>query len=104
MTKRKQNSKDDDSDSDSSVDLVNVEFEFYSPNPEVDYHALKRLIQQLLETDAELFHLHEFSELILGQRTIGTTVKTDGEDSDPYAFLTVLNIHEHQVNPLSIAW
>jgi protein BCP1 len=28
---------------------------------------------------------------------VGTTVKLDGIDSDPYALLTVLNMHVHQV-------
>lgn len=98
MGKRKQNSKDENSDSEDSVDFVNVDFEFYDPNPEVDYHALNRLLRQLFQTDAELFHLHDFSELILGQPLVGSTVKTDGKETDPYAFLTVLNMYIHRVS------
>jgi protein BCP1 len=37
------------------------------------------------------------AELILSQPLVGTTVKTDGRESDPYAFLTVLNMHVHEV-------
>jgi hypothetical protein len=37
--------------------------------------------------------MHELTELILSQPTVGTTIKTDGIESDPYALLTVLNIH-----------
>ena len=28
---------------------------------------------------------------------LGTTIKTDGTESDPYAILTVINMHEHHV-------
>jgi len=46
-----------------------------------------------------LFHLHEFADLILSQPLVGTTVKTDGRESDPFAFLTVLNVHVHRDHP-----
>ena len=108
-SKRKQ---DEDSDSDVvsishllivqlnaqlSQNFVDVDFDFFDPNAKVDYHSLKRLLIQLFQSDAELFHLHELTELILSQPNMGTTIKTDGIDSDPYAFLTVLNMHVHQV-------
>ncbi|RDB24579.1 Protein bcp1 [Hypsizygus marmoreus] len=100
MSKRKQATADDNSDDNSSdVSLINVDFDFYDPNPKVDYQALKRLLAQLFQRDADLVHLHEFSELILGQPTVGTTIKTDGIESDPYAFLTVLNMHVHHEHP-----
>lgn len=41
--------------------------------------------------------LHELADLILSQPLLGTTVKTDGIESDPYAYLSVLNMHVHQV-------
>jgi protein BCP1 len=63
----------------------------------VDFVALKRLIVQLFQADADLLKPHELSELILSQPLVGTTVKTDGRESDPYAFLTVLNMHVHKV-------
>ena len=34
--------------------------------------------------------------MILAQPLLGSTVKCDGQESDPYAFLTVLNMHEHR--------
>ena len=77
--------------------MVNVDFEFFDPNPNVDYLALKRLIGQLFQADAELLHPNALAELILSQPLVGTTVKTDGIDSDPYAVLTVLNTHIHKV-------
>jgi hypothetical protein len=51
----------------------------------------------LFQQDAELFNLHELVELILAQPGLGSTVKTDGEESDPLAILTMLNMHVHQV-------
>ncbi|KAA1468314.1 hypothetical protein DENSPDRAFT_833560 [Dentipellis sp. KUC8613] len=99
MSKRKQSSGDANDGDDSDVSIVDIDFEFFDPNPEVDFLALKRLILQLFQTDAELFHPHELAELILSQPLIGSTVKTDGRETDPYAFLTVLNMHVHKDHP-----
>jgi hypothetical protein len=105
MPKRKQDNEEEDqgkSESETVTDYqgrVQVDFEFFDPNPDVDFIALKRLITQLFQTDADLLQPHELSELILSQPLVGTTVKTDGKESDPYAFLTVLNIHVHKVFP-----
>lgn len=78
---------------------VQVDFEFFDPNPDVDFIALKRLIGQLFQADADIFKPHLLAELILSQPLVGTTVKADGKESDPYAFLTVLNMHVHKDNP-----
>jgi len=77
--------------------LVDVSFDFFDPNPKVDYHAIKRLLTQLLQRDAEELHVNELAELILSQPTVGTTIKTDGIESDPFALFTVLNMHLHHV-------
>ncbi|KAH9994491.1 p21-C-terminal region-binding protein-domain-containing protein [Russula vinacea] len=98
MSKRKQGD-DEGGDSDSETSHIQVEFEFFDPNPNIDSVALKRLIAQLFQADADLLKPHELSELILSQPLVGTTVKTDGRESDPYAFLTVLNMHIHKDNP-----
>ncbi|KAJ3785414.1 p21-C-terminal region-binding protein-domain-containing protein [Lentinula aff. detonsa] len=97
MAKRK--TGEDESDSDSDVSMIDVDFDFFNPNPDVDYQAIKRLLVQLFQRDADSFHLHELTELILGQSMIGTTVKTDGQESDPYALLTVINMHVHHDDP-----
>ena len=34
--------------------------------------------------------------MILAQPLLGSTVKCEGNESDPYAFLTVLNLHQHR--------
>ena len=77
--------------------IIDVSFDFFDPNPNVDYQAIKRLLVQLFHRDAEALHVDELTELILGQPTVGTTVKTDGIESDPLALLTVLNMHLHHV-------
>ncbi|KZT08998.1 uncharacterized protein LAESUDRAFT_742221 [Laetiporus sulphureus 93-53] len=102
MAKRKQQHPDDvDSDGDNASErsLVNVDFDFFDPNPEIDYLALKRLAAQLFQADSEQLHLNDLADLILSQPLVGTTVKCDGRESDPYAFLTVLNMHVHQNRP-----
>ncbi|KAH8101471.1 p21-C-terminal region-binding protein-domain-containing protein [Cristinia sonorae] len=98
MSKRKQNSEDRDDDG-SDVSLVDVDFDFFDPNPEIDYIALKRLAVQLFQGDAEALQVHDLTDLILSQPAVGTTIKCDGKESDPYSFLTVLNLHVHQARP-----
>ncbi|KAI0075925.1 hypothetical protein K474DRAFT_1663691 [Panus rudis PR-1116 ss-1] len=97
MSKRKQKSAEEEGDSDAS--LIDVDFEFFDPNAEIDYLALKRLATQLFQQDAEQLQITDLADLILGQPLVGTTVKCDGRESDPYAFLTVLNMHVHQNRP-----
>ena len=63
----------------------------------MDYLALKRLAQQLFQGDSEALQLNDLADLVLAQPEVGTTVKCDGKESDPYAFLSVLNLHVHQV-------
>ncbi|CAE6507447.1 unnamed protein product [Rhizoctonia solani] len=91
--KRKNESESDNEGE--TKELVDVDFEFFGPT-EIDYLALKRLLNQLFSTDANLFQIEKLTELILEQPGIGSTVKTDGIDSDPYAILTVLNMNVHK--------
>jgi protein BCP1 len=79
------------------MDMVNVDFEWFDPQPAVDFHGLKTLLRQLLDVDSQLFNLSELTDLILSQPTLGSTVKVDGNETDPYAFLTVLNLETHKV-------
>lgn len=76
---------------------MNVDFEWFDPQPAVDFHGLKNLMRQLLDVDAQLFNLSELADIILAQPLLGSTVKVDGNETDPYAFLTVLNLQTHQV-------
>ncbi|KAI9774289.1 MAG: Mss4p nuclear export [Geoglossum simile] len=94
------NVESDDSGSDDDKDLVNVDFEWFDPQPEHDFHGLKTLLRQLLDVDAQLFDLSALAHLILSQPLLGSTVKVEGNETDPYAFLTVLNLHEHRDKPV----
>lgn len=76
--------------------MVNVDFEWFDPNPAVDFHGLKTLLRQLFDVDNQLFDLSELADLILSQPLLGSTVKVDGAETDPYAFLTVLNLETHK--------
>lgn len=76
--------------------LLNVDFEWFDPQPAVDFHGIKTLLRQLFDVDNQLFDLSELTDMILAQPTLGSTVKCDGNESDPYAFLTVLNLHQHR--------
>ena len=80
--------------------MINVEFEWFNMKPEIDFHGLKSLTRQLFDVDSQLIDLSGIADLILSQPTIGSTVKVDGEETDPYAFLTVLNMHEHRDKPV----
>lgn len=76
--------------------MVNVEFEWFNYDPEVDFHGVKSLVRQLLDVDASLFNISAIADLILSQPTIGSTVKVEGKATDAYAMLTALNTFEHR--------
>ena len=73
-------------------ELLNVDFDFYNLNSTVDFHATKNFLRQLFQDDSVFFPLSELTDLILEEGHIGTTIKTDGTESDPFSILTVLNI------------
>lgn len=73
-------------------DMINIDFDFYNLNPEVDFHATKNLLRQLFQDDAVFFPLSELADLILKEGYIGTTIKTDGVNGDPFSVLSVVNI------------
>lgn len=89
---------EDDESSDEDMDMVNVDFEWFDPQ-EIDFHGLKNLLRQLFDIDAQDFELSVIADMIITQGLLGSTVKVDGKDSDPYAFLTVLNLQEHNDKP-----
>ncbi|KAJ2972476.1 hypothetical protein NUW58_g9178 [Xylaria curta] len=88
--------EDSDSSDDEDFDMVNVDFEWFNFNEKIDFHGTKSLIRQLFDVDANLFDVSALADLILSQPSIGSTVKTDGEESDPFAFVTALNVQEHR--------
>lgn len=76
--------------------MVNVEFEWFNFDPEIDFHGVKSLLRQLFDVDANLFNMTALADLVLSQPTIGSTVKVDGKGTDAYAMLTALNMYEHR--------
>jgi len=76
---------------------ANVDFEFFDPSPENDYHAIRDLLNQLFERDSSRLDVKGLTDLILCQPLVGTVVKTDGLQGDMWAFMSVLNVQEHKV-------
>lgn len=95
-----ESSSAESSSDDDDNDILDVEFEWFDPQPQHDFQGLKVLLRQLLDVDAKAFDLSELADLILAQPLLGSTVKVDGNESDPYAFVTVLNLHEHRNKPV----
>lgn len=87
---------EDDSMDEDDFDVVNVDFEWFNFDPEIDFHGVKALVRQLLDVDSQFFDLSALADIILAQHTIGSTVKVDGKETDAYAFLTALNLHENR--------
>ncbi|KAI1192257.1 putative actin cytoskeleton organization and vesicular protein [Nemania serpens] len=88
--------EDSDSSDDDDFEMINVDFEWFNFNEKIDFHGTRSLIRQLFDVDAQLFDVSALVDLILSQSSIGSTVKTDGEESDPFALVTVLNAQEHR--------
>lgn len=78
--------------------MLDISFDFFDPQPH-DYHSIKLLLSQLLSHDASELDLGGITNLILEQKLVGSTVKTDGAEGDPFAVLTVLNLNVHSVRP-----
>ncbi|KAF4973550.1 hypothetical protein FSARC_186 [Fusarium sarcochroum] len=87
---------DEDGSDDEDFDMVNVDFEWFNFDPEVDFHGTKTLLRQLFDVDANLFNMSALSDIVLSQPTIGSTIKVDGKANDAYALLTVLNTAVHK--------
>ncbi|KAF5027467.1 hypothetical protein F66182_428 [Fusarium sp. NRRL 66182] len=87
---------DEDGSDDEDFDMVNVDFEWFNFDPEVDFHGTKTLLRQLFDVDANLFNMSALSDLVLSQPTVGSTIKVDGKANDAYAMLTVLNSAVHK--------
>ncbi|KAF4513714.1 hypothetical protein G6O67_000955 [Ophiocordyceps sinensis] len=57
--------------------------------PTSTFTAAKSLLRQLFDVDASLFDTSALADLILSQPTIGSAVKVEGEENDPFSILTV---------------
>ncbi|CDO95065.1 unnamed protein product [Kluyveromyces dobzhanskii CBS 2104] len=71
-------------------EVVNIDFDFFNGNPDVDFHALKNLMRQLFgPQESNRIQLSALADLILESPI--TTIKTDGKESDPYCFLSFID-------------
>lgn len=83
------------------MQTIDVDFEFFNPS-EIDYHSIKLLLSQLLSHDAPALDLGAIANLVIQQgEQLGSTVKTDGKEGDPYAVLSILDINLHKVRLLA---
>lgn len=73
-------------------EAVNVDFEFFNLNPIVDFHATKNLLRQMFQDDSVFFPLSELADMILEEGHIGTTIKADGLEGDPFSIMSIINI------------
>jgi len=63
--------------------------------------AVKRLLRQTLSHDDEVIDVHPLAELILSEGVrlgAGSSIKTDGEESDPWGLVGVVDIAKHRVS------
>ncbi|KAK6888438.1 Protein BCP1 [Candida tropicalis] len=79
-------------------ETVDVDFDFFDLNPDVDFQATKNFLRQLFGDDSGEFNLSEIANLILTDHSIGTSIKTEGIESDPFALLSVINLSDNLTN------
>lgn len=84
--------EDSDDDGSDAKDIVNVDFEFFDPKEE-DFHGVKALLRSYLDDTA--WDVSGFVNIILGQSTVGTVIKT-GEEESPIGVITALNLGRYK--------
>ncbi|CDK29575.1 unnamed protein product [Kuraishia capsulata CBS 1993] len=75
-------------------EMVNVDFDFFDFDP-IDFHATKNFLRQMFGDDSIKFDISAFADLILSNSHVGTTIKTEGKESDPFSILSVVNLNEN---------
>lgn len=77
-------------------EVVDVDFDYFDLNLDIDFHSIRTFVRQLFGDDADGFDISGISDLVLKEGAVGTTIKTDGVDSDPFALLLVVNYTRHR--------
>lgn len=72
---------------------MDVDFEFFDPKEE-DFDGVKALLRSYLDDTA--WDISSFVDIILGQSTVGTVIKT-GEEESPIGVITALNLGRYKV-------
>ncbi|CAK9436835.1 uncharacterized protein LODBEIA_P13570 [Lodderomyces beijingensis] len=95
-----QKNGDEEGEGDAQMeDTVDVDFDFFDLNPEVDFHATKNFLRQLFGDDHAGFDISGLADLLLTKNSVGTSIKTDGKESDPFALLSVISLSDNLKNP-----
>lgn len=76
-------------------DILNVDFDYFDLNENVDFLALKNFLAQLFGDDASLFDLSSLADLTLTKGVAGSAIKTEGKESDPFALLSVVSLSDN---------
>ncbi|KAK6921641.1 BCP1 family, partial [Dillenia turbinata] len=93
-TSKEKHRVSESSDEEESEALVQADFAFFDPKPD-DFHGVKILLQTYL--DNREWDLSGFVDLILGQTTVGTVVKVEGEEDDGlFALISALNLGRYK--------
>ncbi|GMM58786.1 protein-transporting protein [Maudiozyma humilis] len=80
---------------DDKEEIVNIDFDFYNANPDIDFQALKNLSRQLFgPQESNKIQLSALADLMLASPM--TTIKTDGTESDPYCFISFIDYKENR--------
>ncbi|SCV06124.1 LANO_0H22628g1_1 [Lachancea nothofagi CBS 11611] len=88
-------SEDESDKNEEEQEVVNIDFDFFNGNKNVDFHAFKNLLRQLLgPQESNKLQLSALADLVLDSPT--TTIKTDGQESDPYCFLSFIDYRSHR--------
>ncbi|KAB1205765.1 hypothetical protein CJ030_MR7G028050 [Morella rubra] len=73
---------------------IQADFAFFDPKPN-DFHGVKTLLQTYL--DNKQWDLSGFVDLILGQTTVGTVVKIEGDEDDGvFSLMSALNLQRYK--------
>jgi hypothetical protein len=101
-SKRPVSESSSDSDSETiSQDEISVDFEFYNMDTD-DYHSVRNfLIHALGRNYSKVIEAGEIANFITEtlSEDVGTTIKTEGEKSDPYGFVSIAPLREAKSKP-----
>lgn len=94
LAMKNKNEQPESSDDEEFKGVVQADFVFFDPKPD-DFHGVKLLLQNYL--DDKQWDLSGFTDLILGQPSVGSVVKIEGdEDNGVHAVATVLNLGRYK--------
>ncbi|KAE8076315.1 hypothetical protein FH972_014977 [Carpinus fangiana] len=93
-TLEEKNEQSESSSDEEFEGVVQADFAFFDPKPN-DFHGVKTLLQTYL--DNKQWDLSGFVDLILGQTTVGTVVKVEGDEDDGvFSVVTALNLQRYK--------